>query len=468
MPAYDKFGRGNQFSYPLFLQGWHSSVYPTAPAGLIFTGDSENHYGKALTASHWATFSPRLGVVWDPKGDGKQTLRASFALMHDTTELFYPERWTTNAPYVSSLTLTSGQFSNPFANYVLNGKQGDPFPGAAVFPVGGAYISVPGDLKVTYMMQWNLSYQRQLAKDWLVTANYLGNASRHIWGSTDINYAIPTAGASTSNTNNRRLTYLLNPTNGQYYGNIQQSDDGANASYHGLLLKAEHRMSHHFTLLSTYTYSHCISTWDFAGELAGTVYQNPLNRATGERGNCGYDHRHNLTNSLVANSPGIGSGAARLITKDWQVSPIISFFTGNPIQITDGKDISLSGQNLDRPNVILPDQVYGSPKSVTTYLNPAAFQCAGSNAACTVFSGQFGNLGRNSVYGPGQRNFDIAVSRRFQFTERWKMEFRSDFFNILNHANWNNPTSSVTSGTFGQIVSFGSPRLIQMAVKLYF
>jgi hypothetical protein len=468
VPAYDKYGRGNQFSYPLFLQGWHSSVYPTAPAGLIFTGDSENHYGKALTAAHWATFSPRLGVVWDPKGDGKQTLRASFALMHDTTELFYPERWTTNAPYVSSLTLTSGQFSNPFANYVLNGKQGDPFPGAAVFPVGGAYISVPGNLKVTYMMQWNLSYQRQVGKDWLVTANYLGNASRHIWGSTDINYAIPTAGASTSNTNNRRLTYLLNPTNGQYYGNIQQSDDGANASYHGLLMKAEHRMAHHFTLLSTYTYSHCISSWDFAGELAGTVYQNPLNRATGERGNCGYDHRHNFTNSLVANSPGIGSGVARLITKDWQVSPIISFFTGNPIQITDGKDISLSGQGLDRPNVILPDQVYGSPKSVTSYLNPAAFQCAGSNAACTVFSGQFGNLGRNSIYGPGQRNFDVAVSRRFQFTERWKMEFRSDFFNVLNHANWNNPTSSVTSGTFGQIVSFGSPRLIQMAIKLYF
>jgi hypothetical protein len=98
VPAYDKYGRGNQFSYPLFLQNWHSSVYPTAPAGLIFTGDSENKYGKALTASHWATFSPRLGVVWDPKGDGKQTIRASFSLIHDTTELFYPERWTTNAP----------------------------------------------------------------------------------------------------------------------------------------------------------------------------------------------------------------------------------------------------------------------------------------------------------------------------------------------------------------------------------
>ena len=470
VPAYDKQGRGNQFSYPLFLQNWHSSVYPSAPAGLIFTGDSENHYGKALTAAHWATFSPRLGIVWDPNGDGKQTIRASFGLMHDTTELFYPERWTTNAPYVSSLTLTSGQFSNPFASYVSpTGKPGDPFPGAAVFPAGGAYISVPGNLKVTYMMQWNVSYQRQLAKDWMVTANYLGNASRHIWGSTDINYSIPTAGASTSNTNARRLTSLLNPTTGQYYGNIQQSDDGANAEYHGLLMKAEKRMGHHFALHTTYAYSHCVSSWDFAGELAGTIYQNPLNRATGERGNCGYDHRHSFTTSLVALSPGFGGGSARFITKDWQVSPIISMFTGNPIQITDGKDISLSGQNLDRPNVILPDQVYGAPKTVLQYLNPAAFQCAGSNSACTVFSGQFGNLGRNSLYGPGQRNFDIAVSRQFQMRERFKMEFRSDFFNILNHANWNNPVSSLSSAaTFGQITTFGAPRIIQMAMKLYF
>jgi len=98
VPAYDKYGRGNQFSLALFEQGWHSSVYPQAPAGLVFSGDSaQDPYGKAFTASHWATFSPRLGIVWDPKGDGKQTLRAAFTLMHDTAELFYPERWTTNS-----------------------------------------------------------------------------------------------------------------------------------------------------------------------------------------------------------------------------------------------------------------------------------------------------------------------------------------------------------------------------------
>ena len=94
--------------------------------------------------------------------------------------------------------------------------------------------------------------------------------------------------------------------------------------------------------------------------------------------------------------------------------------------------------------------------------------CAGSNAACTVFSGQFGNLGRNSLYGPGQFNLDMALTRRFTVGERWKLDFRADFFNMMNHANANNPTTSLSSSTFGEITSFTSPRYIQMAIKLYF
>jgi hypothetical protein len=469
VPAYDKYGRGNQFSWPLFLQGWHSKVYPGAPAGLIFYGDPENKYGKAFTAAHWGTFSPRLGMVWDPKGNGRQTLRAGFVLIHDTTELFYPERWTTNAPYVSSLTLTAGQFSNPFANYTLNGKTGDPFPGVAVFPLGGAYISVPGNNQVTYMMQWNLSYQRQVGKDWILKANYLGNAGRHIWGSVDVNYAIPIAGASTSNTNNRRLTSLINQPLGQYYGNIQQTDDGANSAYHGLILTLEHPFGNHYTLVTNYTWSHCVSSWDFAGELAGTLYQNPLNRAQGERGPCGYDHRQVFITTIVAQSPGWGSGVARVLSKDWQFSPIVSFQTGRPVQLSDGKDISLSGQGLDRPQVIAPDQVHTVVANDPSYwFNPAAFQCAGSNAACTVFSGQFGNLGRNALFGPGQISWDMNVTRRFSVTERWKLDFRADFFNIMNHANSGNPVTSLSSATFGQINSFSSPRIIQLALKLFF
>jgi hypothetical protein len=147
----------------------------------------------------------------------------------------------------------------------------------------------------------------------------------------------------------------MNPTAGAAYGEIQVTDDGANAEYHGLLVSVQHRMSHNITFLSNYTWSHCISDWDFAGELAGTVYQNPTNRA-GERGNCGFDHRQVFNTSLVVyNSPGLGHSAAKAITKNWQLSPIVSLFTGNPIQLTDGgKDISLSGQGLDRPENIAP------------------------------------------------------------------------------------------------------------------
>ena len=475
LPSYDKQGRGNQFSWPLFLQGWKSTCAPgTPPPGLIFSCDTaQDPYGKAFTASHWNLFSPRLGFVWDPNGDGKQTLRASFGLLHDTTELFYPERWTTNAPYVSSLTITSAQFSNPFANYALpGGGFGDPFPGNVVYPNAGAYVSVPPNTNPTYMMQWSVSYQRQIAANWLVTANYLGNVSRHIWGSVDVNYAVATiAGATSGNTNTRRLTYLQNPTGGgQYYADIQQTDDGANASYNALFLRAEHRMSKNFSVLATYTYSHCISTWDFAGELAGTLYQNPLNRAQGERGNCGYDHRHVGHISLVASSPGASTNPAiKMLTKDWQISPVISVFTGNPIQLTDGKDISLSGQSQDRPEVMLPTQVYPPHEASYEVFNQAAFMCAGSNAACTTASGQFGNLGRNSVYAPGQIDWDMAVSRPFQFHERYKLDLRADFFNILNHGNPSQfGTSLSNSGTFGTVTTFTGPRIIQMSLKFNF
>jgi hypothetical protein len=301
-----------------------------------------------------------------------------------------------------------------------------------------------------------------------LSATYMGNVGRHIWGSTDINYAVSSIpGASTSNTNNRRLTYLANAAQGQYYGDIQQTDDGANSEYNSLLLSAKKNMSHGLFAQVNYNWSRCISSWDFAGELAGTVYQNPLNRATGERGNCGYDHRQNFIATFVAVSQGLGEGFAKYLTKDWQLSPSLNLFTGSPIQLADGKDISLSGQNLDRPTVLVAGQTYGT--GLGSYLNLPSFACAGSAAGtCTVFSGQFGNLGRNTVYGPGTISWDMSLDRKFRLKERLKMDFRADFFNIMNHANWNNPGNSLSSSTFGQITGFGSPRIIQMAMKLLF
>ncbi len=473
LPAYDKQDRGNQFSLPAFLANYHTvdARYPTAPAGLLFASDPNNPNGHTFANNHWDAVSPRLGIVWDPAGDGRQTIRAAFGLIHDTIELFYPERWTTNPPYASSITLTSGQFSDPWNGYIgPTGKPGNPFPGAAIFPTAGTYVTIPPNVAATYMMQWNISYQRQIGKDWKASINYLGNRTNHILGAHEINPALYlglgactingtnySTCSTTSNTNQRRPLYLLNPAQGALYSSIVQTDDGNVAHYNGLLLSLEHRFAQHFSWLMNYTYSQCLSTYDFGGELAGNNYQDPNNRR-GEMGRCNFDRRNIFNTSLVAMSPGFGEGFVNRLTKDWQVSPIISAYNGQPNTVTDGTDVSLTGVNADRPNVVQTSGVL--PHTLAAWFNPSAF------AVQPV--GTYGNEGRDSWTNPGSINWDMAVSRNFPFKERYTLHVRADFFNIMNHANWNGPSTGVTSSTFGQITSFGGPRLIQLALKLNF
>ncbi len=482
-PAYDKYCRGNWLDMAAYQAGVRSAQYPGAPIGLIFGHDSQNVNGCAFTQHHWGDTSPRLGLVWDPTGDGKQTIRAGFGLLHDTTELFYPERWTTNPPYASSITLTNppitAPFSNPWNGYVSpTGVAGDPFPGVAIFPSLGTYVSVPPNMHATYVIQWNLSYSRQIGKDWLATATYIGNRTNHIYGSSDINAPQPAAGATSAaaNEQSRRVLSLINPTAGGSYAQIVQSDDGASGTYEGMLLKLEHRFGHHFTWLANYTWSQCISTYDFGGELAGPIYQIQNNRDA-EKADCNFDRRQIFNSSAVAESPGFGEGVVRGLTKDWQVAPLISLYTGQPITITTGSDVSLTGENLDRPNVV-PNVSNPFPHTTNEWFNTAMFAGGCNNATYAtspecVPLGTFGNAARDIFHNPGTIQWDMSVSRIFRFSERVKLQYKSEFFNIMNHANWNGPagtgsTLALTSATFGQITSFGSPRLIQMSLKMIF
>jgi hypothetical protein len=164
---------------------------------------------------------------------------------------------------------------------------------------------------------------------------------------------------------------------------------------------------------------------------------------------------------MVVTSPAIGNSFERALTGNWQLSPIFTAYSGQPITLTDGgKDISLSGQLQDRPNDVLPTQVYPSTLSVKEFFNPAAF--------ATQPSGTFGNLGRFAVVGPGFWNLDMALVRTFRLTERFNLEARGESFNIFNHGNWNNPTTSIASSTFGQVLTFSPPRIMQVALKLTF
>jgi hypothetical protein len=475
LPASDKYCRGNQFNLPDYIAGIHSTEYPAAPAGMLFGKDAGNTHGCQFTPNHWLATSPRLGLVWDPAGQGKQTIRAAFGLLHDSTELFYPERWTTNPPYASAITFTnppiSAPFSNPWNGYVSpTGVAGDPFPGAAIFPSLGTYVTVPPNVHDMYVMQWNLSFSQQLGKDWLATATYIGNRTVHILGANEQNVPQPSPTATASNEQARRTLTLLNPTQGAYYASIVQSDDGVTARYNGLLLKVEHRLSHHVTWLANYTWSQCTSTYDFGGELSTNDYENPNNR-NAEKGDCNFDRRHIFNSSLVVESPGLGNGFVNVVTKGWQLAPIVSLYTGQPFSVTTGSDVSLTGEGADRPNVVLG--VNPLPKTITEYFNPAAFAGGCTTAAYVgnpscVPLGTFGDAARDIFHGPGTIQWDMNINRKFQIKERMKIEVRADFFNIMNHANWNGPSAGLTSSTLGQVTAFGGPRLIQMAMKMYF
>ena len=461
--AQDLFGRGSVFSMPNFLSATKSSVFPNAPAGSLYYGDPG--VTKAFTNDKWTNFSPRFGLVLNPRGDGKQTLRAGGAVLYDSAQVYYTERVMTNPPFVDDVTVPNpGPFDDPWRGY----PGGDPFPipipppKNVVVPTGAAYVVLPPDIKSMYMLQWNVSYQVQFSGDWLATASYLGNKTTHLWLARDINYSVYIPGSSTTaNREQRRVLAQINPTEGKYYNTLTITDDGANANYNALLLSVNHRFTHHFTMLTNYTWSHCIGNGDFAGDITGSYYQNPTAPRNADRGDCNYDFRHIFNTSIVAQSPFEAKNWTGRVLGKWQISPSLRVLSGGPLTILAGADNSLSGENKDRVNPVAGVSPYTSSwGSQLQYFNPAAF------AANPM--GTFGTLGRSVLRGPITIGVNAALVRSFQLTERYRLETRFEAFNAINRTPFNSPQVTFNNATFGRITSAGDPRILQFAMKLHF
>ncbi|MGB7136830.1 MAG: carboxypeptidase regulatory-like domain-containing protein, partial [Acidobacteriaceae bacterium] len=290
------------------------------------------------------------------------------------------------------------------------------------------------------------------------------NKTTHNWIGTEENPAtyIPgTCGSSACSTvkneNQRRVLYLQNPAEGQYYSTIAHTDDGANAEYNGLMISSSHRTAHHYTILANYTYSHCISEGAFTGELSGPTYQNPYDRDA-DRGNCIFDHRQIANLSVVASMPRLGSGFLGKLASDWQIAPLMSAQSGSWFSPETGTDNSLTGVGLDRPNIV--GQTYDHGSTNHQWLNPAGF-----NPNPT---GTFGDAGAYSLRGPGYIDIDAALSRLFPVYHEQLIEVRFEAFNTLNRVNYGNPTATESSSTFGRILTANSPRILQFAMKYNF
>ena len=477
--AHDFLHRGASFSQANFDAGIHSAIYPAAPAGAVYAGDAG--VPTNFTPSDLSNFSPRLGIVWDPTGKGRETLRAGASLVYDQGSVFALQRLQYDPPGVNQIDLTTskpGGFSDPYVTgYSYAG--GSPFPGTgAFFPTSGNWVYLPSKLRTTSTEQWNLTYQRQVGADWVFEASYLGNRTNHMWGGLEMDPAIYSTavcaqfstGCTTSNTTARRRLIQQNAAQGKYFGNVTLVDDRGNASYNGMLLSANHRLTKGISVLANYTWSHCISDMEANGDISTGVYSNPSNPGA-DKASCSFDIRH-ITNASVVQTVGpSGNSVLAKVVGQWQLAPLVRITSGIPLNVVTGTDQSRTGVGLDRPNYTGATPY--SKVSELQYLDPSAFT---ANAVGTL-----GNVGRNALRGPGAFNFDLGLTRMFT-VRRFEGQIRCDTFNVINKVNLIAPATGtgipgispsginmqLSSAQFGQISSAGDPRIIQLAMKVAF
>ena len=451
-----------------YVPGQQSTVRPTAPVGQLFYGDPGVERGVISTA--WNHFSPRVGVVWDPFGDGKTSVRAAGGVFYgsisgnewNTMTNFQP--WSTRLTFVNTgkgvnaAGVPQGAtLSNPYNNY----PGGTPFPYTGSYTVGGGIFGVDQSFKWAHSYQTNVGIQRELGKSVAVGVAYIGTFSRNLPFDRDVNYPVVNATATAAAAN--VLARRPNPQ----FGTVRMLKSDQSSDYNGLQLTFSMRSWHHLSFNGFYTYSTTMTSVELQNNTTQGLAQD-FSRLADEYGRADTDQRHVFSINLnweLEYYRG-SNGVLRALLNGWAVSPIIKIRSGLPFTVTNGNvDANLDGQTNDRamqvgdPNIDNP--------TAAQWFNTAAFVQNKSVTGVAVD----GNTPRNSLDGPGYHVIDLAVSRDFRI-KSVKLTFRAEATNAFNIVNLGQPGASVPSGatstTFGVIRTANAMRRVQLGVRLTF
>jgi hypothetical protein len=458
-----------QFDIGRFNQNIKSTVFPNGPAGLYFPEDPD-FPSQAGMLTQWKNLAPRVGLAWDPTGDGRTSVRVAYSKAFEFVNAQFHLNTSVAPPWGSEVRLNSppGGLDDPFRG----SGQTNPFPVTfdqnAPFSLNGPFLSLSNDMDSTTVHLWNATIERQIGPDWLVSAGYVGSRTNNIWESEPLNNAIFLPGATTGNTNARRPLTLADPTNGRYYGPLDLYVTDGTQRYHGMILSASRRSVRGIGMTANYTLSNCYGSPEGGGggtTNVSTGYNKPADHAYDD-GHCAADRLHNFSATGSYQTPDFQSPTWRAIASGWRLVGAYRAITGPWLNIVTGTDRALNGQQgTQRPNQVLDDPLGDQatlPNGARRYLNPLAFQ--------QPALGTFGNLERNSIRGLGNHNLDIALSRNFPLQGSQSIEVRWEAFNAFNWMQWGLPNTSLLSPTFGQISSViqNSPRVMQFAVKYQF
>jgi hypothetical protein len=479
-PAWDDLNRISNF-IPRFYNG---TDYQT---GLILA-DEAGSVGlpRSLVNTYNMGFQPRVGIAWDVKGDGKMAVRAGFGRYISRSNVIEDvNRMSSNPPFTTQVTTPGWQGETDTLADCPTCRSLDTInPGlsnsvSGFDPVATGFQAVDPSFRPPDSYQWNLTVSREILKDTVLEVSYIGNEGHHIWrrnvNKNDVAPGPARIIIANDVANGVDTTADINaarPVRG--IGNITTSESTGNSNYNALQVWLNRRFTRNLAYQASYTWGHTLS--DVALTAFTNATSDPYNYHL-DYGDADLDRRHSFVTNLVYVIPEMKSWSplARGVVGGWQVNGIYSYFGTTPVDITTGVNTLGTASSVgQRPNLVPGQPIYLHTSDTTQWLNPAAFALPAP--------GTIGNLSRGMVRGKPINTLDASLNKNWGLREHTTLQFRAEFFNLLNHPNFvgfntglnfqgsqKQPNyGQITNSAFGTLNATQNHREIQFGLKLNF